>query len=178
MELKSLSQRIKCVRMESWSLRIFLVSLGDSSMRLAVPFIAPRQLGAVGDNLGRLILPSVGWRTGQSGAPPDNYCSCPVRDLLPILAQPTIADLWQLAHRTVRCPLPTVGAGHASPADCAADRCAGGRWLTGQSSAPPDSPVNYSRTSPNSPESGLFTGLQPGAPDTVRCTTGQSGVPD
>jgi hypothetical protein len=77
-----------------------------------------------------------------------------------------------------RCPLPTVGAGHASPADCTADRCAGGRWLTGQSGAPPDSPVNYSRTPPNSPESGLFTGVQPGAPDTVWCTTGQSGVPD
>jgi hypothetical protein len=30
----------------------------------------------------------------------------------------------------------------------AADRCAGGRWLTGQSGAPPDSPVNYSRTPP------------------------------
>jgi hypothetical protein len=79
---------------------------------------------------------------------------------------------------TVRCPLPTVGAGHASPADCAADRCAGGRWLTVQSGAPPDSPVNYSRMPPNSPKSGLITGVQPGAPDTVRCTTGQSGVPD
>jgi hypothetical protein len=75
-------------------------------------------------------------------------------------------------------PLPTVGAGHASPADCAADRCAGGRWLTGQSGAPPDSPVNYSHTPTNSPESGLFTGVQPGAPDTVWCTTGQYGVPD
>jgi hypothetical protein len=42
----------------------------------------------------------------------------------------------------------------------------------------PDSPVNYSRTPPNFPESGLFTGVQPGASDTVRCTTGQSGVPD
>jgi hypothetical protein len=85
---------------------------------------------------------------------------------------------------TVRCtpdslvPLPTVGAGHASPADCAADRCAGGRWLTGQSGALPDSPVNYSRTPPNSPESGLFAGVQPDAPDTVRCTTGQSVVSD
>jgi hypothetical protein len=55
---------------------------------------------------------------------------------------------------TVQCtpdspvPLPTVGAGHASPADLAADRCASGRWLTGQSGAPPDSPVNYSRTPP------------------------------
>jgi hypothetical protein len=185
MELKSLSQRIKCVRMESWSLRIFLVSLGISSMRLGVPFIAPRQLGAVGDNLGRLILPSVGWHTGQSGAPPDNHCSCLMLDLLPNMVQPTVAVSWQLAHRTlsgahrtVRCPLPTVGTGHVSPADCAAGRCAGGRWLTGQSGAPPDSPVNYSRMPPNFPESGQFTGSQPGAPDTVRCTTGQSGVPD
>jgi hypothetical protein len=156
---------------------MFLECLGYSSMRLGVPFIALRQLGAVGGQQGRLSLPSVGWRTGQSGAPPDNHCSCPVRDLLPILAQTTIADSWQLAHRKVRCPLPTVGAGHASPAACATDRCAGGRWLTGQSGAPPDSPVNYSRTPPNFPESGLFTGGWPGAPDTVRCTTGQSGVP-
>ena len=154
-------------------------------MRLGVPFIAPRQLGAVGGNLGRLILPSVRWRTGQSGAPPDSHCRRSGADLLPFLAQTTVAALGQLAHRTlsgahrtVRCPLPTVGAGHASPADCAADRCAGDRWLTGQSGAPPDGPVNYSRTPPNIPESGQFVGSQPSAPDTVRCTTRQSGVPD
>jgi hypothetical protein len=88
-----------------------------------------------------------------SGGALDSHCSCPVRDLLPFLAHPTVGPWGQLAHRTlsdahqtVRCPLPTVGAGHASPADCAADRCAGDRWLTGQSGAPPDSPVNYSRT--------------------------------
>jgi hypothetical protein len=154
-------------------------------MCLGVPFIAPRQLGAVGGQQGRLSLPSVGWRTGQSGVPLDNHCSCPVRDLLPILAQTTVADSWQLAHRTlsgahriVRCPLPTVGASHASPADSAANHCAGGRWLTRQSGAPPDSSVNYSRTPPNFPESGLFTGGWLGAPDTVQCTTEQSGVPD
>jgi hypothetical protein len=154
-------------------------------MRLGVPFIAPRQLGAIGDQQGRPNLPSVGWCTGQSGAPPDSHCSCSVLDPLPILAQMTIAAPGPLvhrtlsgAHRTVRCPLPTVGVGHASPADCTADRCASGRWLTGQSGAPPDSPMNYSHTPPNFPESGLFTGVQPGAPDTVRCTTGQSGVPD
>jgi hypothetical protein len=114
--------------------------LGSSSMRLGVPFIAPRQLGAVGGILGRPNLPFVGWHTEQSGAPPDNHYCCPVRDRLANLAQSTVADLWQLAHRTlsgahrtVRCPLPTVEAGHASPADLAADRCAGGRWLTGQS---------------------------------------------
>jgi hypothetical protein len=149
------------VKVRTRSLGMFRVCLSDSSMRLGVPFIAPRQLGAVGGQQGRLSLPSVGWRTGQSGAPPDSHCSCTVRDLLPNMAQPTVAASWQLAHRTqsgahrtVRCPLPTVGAGHASPADCAADRCTGGRWLIGQSGAPPDSPVNYSRTPPNIPESG------------------------
>ena len=106
-----------------------LVSLCTSSMRLGVPFIAPTQLGAVGGQLGRSNLPSVGWCTGQSGAPPDSHCSCPVRDLLPFLAHPTVDSRGRLAHRTlsdahqtVRCAQPTVAAGHVSPADCVADR--------------------------------------------------------
>jgi hypothetical protein len=37
-------------------------------MRLGVPFIAPRQLEAIGDPIGRQFLPSVGWRTVQSSA--------------------------------------------------------------------------------------------------------------
>jgi hypothetical protein len=57
--------------------------LGYSSMRLGVTFIAPRQLEAVGGNLERPKLPSVGWRTGQSGVPPDSYYSCLVPDSLP-----------------------------------------------------------------------------------------------
>jgi hypothetical protein len=73
---------------------MFLECLGSSSMRLGVPFIAPRQIGAVGGQQGRLSLPSVGWCTGQSGAPPDSHCSCPVCDLLPILAQTTVAYSW------------------------------------------------------------------------------------
>jgi hypothetical protein len=151
-ELKSLTRSIKCAEMECGSLRMLSECLGDSSMSLGVPFIAPRQLGVVGGQQGRLSLPSVGWYTGQSGATPDSHCSCSVRDLLPILAQTTIADSWQLAHRTLSgahgtpdspVPPPTVGAGHASPADCPADRCAGDRWLTGQSGAPPDSSVQH-----------------------------------
>jgi hypothetical protein len=74
-------------------------------------------------------------------------------DFFPILAQPAIEDLEPLAHRTlsgahrtVRCSHPTVGSAtrHAriarptvGPTD---------RWLTGQSDAPLDSPVNYSCT--------------------------------
>jgi hypothetical protein len=112
MELKSLSQRIECVKLESWSLRRFLVSLGDSSMRLGVPFIAPRQLGAVGGQQGKPSLPSVEWRTGQSGAPPDSHCRKSGADLLPFLAQMTVVAPGPIAHRTlsgahwrVRCTL-------------------------------------------------------------------------
>jgi hypothetical protein len=63
-----------------------------SFMCLGVPFIAPRQLGAVGDQLGRQFLPSKEWHTGQSGAPPDRSCSCPVLDSLPYLVHPTIGS--------------------------------------------------------------------------------------
>jgi hypothetical protein len=98
-------------------------------------------------------------------------------DLFPYLAKPTVAVLEPLAHRTlsgahrtVRCPIrplalatrrariprPTVG-----PADC---------WLTGQSGAPPDSLVIYSRTPPSKSREQPVRQSQPGAPDTVRCT--------
>jgi hypothetical protein len=161
------------------------VCLGDSSMCLGVPFIAPRQLGAVGTQQGRQFLPSIGWRTGQSGAPPDSHCSMSGADLLPFLAQPTVGSSGWLthrtlsgAHRTVRCPQPTVGWGHTPRTDCAADRCAGGRWLTGQSGAPPDSLVNYSCTPLKISREWPVRRSWPGAPDTVRCTTGHSGVPD
>jgi hypothetical protein len=131
--LKPLTQSIKCAETECGRLRMLRVCLGDSSMCLGVPFIAPRQLGAVGDQQGRLRLPSVRWRTGQSDAPPDSHCRQSGADLLPILAQSTVADSWQLAHRTVQCLLQTVGASHVLPADCAVDRCPVDRWLTGQS---------------------------------------------
>jgi hypothetical protein len=112
------------VESESGSLRMFSESLVFSSMRLGVPFIAPRQLGAVGGQLGRPNLPSVGWCT-------DSHCSCPVRDLL-FLAHPTVGPRGRLAHRTlsgahrtVQCAQPTVVVGHASLTDRAADRW---RW--------------------------------------------------
>ena len=114
------------------------------------------------------------------GAPdsPVHHRTLSGADFFPILAQPTVEDLEPLAHRTIRCPHLTVGSATrhariARPTVGAADR-----WLTGQSGAPPDSPVNYSRTPPSSLESGLFTETGPGAPDTVQCTTGQSGALD
>ena len=86
---------------------------------------------------GRQFLPSVAWRTGQSGAPPDT-----VRCGFPSLIGES--DRWCLvavgALDTVRCtpdspvPLPTVGSATclapiAQPTVGPADR-----WLTGQSS--------------------------------------------
>jgi hypothetical protein len=148
--------------------------LGGSSMRLGVPFIAPRQLGAVEDQLGRPILPSVEWRTGQSGAPPDRSCrrSGARYPSIFVISDRCYSGLTG-APDTVRCtscPLekstcrakierPTIGAGD--------------RWLTGQSGAPPDSPVNYSHVAPL-----LFprvTSLARMTHRTVRCTTGRSG---
>jgi hypothetical protein len=104
-----LSQRIKSARMKTWCLEMIKECLVYSSMRLGVPFIAPRQLGAVESNPGRQFLPSVGWRTGQSGAPPDRHCSLSGADCFPNLAQLTVEELEPLAHRTVWCPHQTVG---------------------------------------------------------------------
>jgi hypothetical protein len=118
--------------------------LGLCSMRIGVPFIDPRQLGAIGDQLGRQILPSVEWCTEQSGAPPDMNSTCPVLDFLPYRAQPTIGPLGPLAHRTVRCDHSTVGSTTCRPLIAQMIVGRGCLWLTGQSGAPPDSPVIFS----------------------------------
>jgi hypothetical protein len=95
-------------------------------MCLGVPFIAPRQLGAVECIPGRHFLPSDDWRTGQSDAPPDTVrCGS-----LSLFGE---ADRWCLgAVGTPDSPVPPTSRwlGHVSRADRAADR-----WLTGQSGA-------------------------------------------
>jgi hypothetical protein len=120
-----------------------------------------------------------------SGGAPDSHYRRSGADLLPILAQATIAAPGQLAHRTlsgahrtlsgahrtVWCLLPTVAAATRRPRIARPTVGADDRWLTGQSGAPPDSPVNYSRTPPIFPESGMFTGSQPGAPASPVCQT-------
>jgi hypothetical protein len=142
-ELKSLTKSIKCAETECGRLRMLKVCLSDSSMRLGVPFIAPRQLGAVGGILGRLILPSVGWHTGQSGASPDNHCSCPVRDSLPNLTQPTVADVRQLAHRTLSDAHRTVRCPYRPLARPRVTRGLRGRPLEQSTVGSPDSPVSH-----------------------------------
>jgi hypothetical protein len=139
-----------------------------------VPFIAPRQLGAIESIPGRQFLPSVAWRTGQSGAPPDTVrCGS-----LSLFGEADRCRFLAVgAPDTVRCPLLTVGsATHRAriprpavgPADC---------WLTEQSGAPLDSLVIYSRTPLITSREQPVDSRRPGAPDTVRCTTGQSSAP-
>jgi hypothetical protein len=156
-------------------------------MRLGVPFITPRQLGAIESIPGRQFLPSVAWRTGQSGAPPDTV-RCGFLSFFgeadhwwfravsaldsPVHTGQSGAPFLTVGSATHRARItrPTVGW-----ADC---------WLTRQSGAPPDSPVIYSRTPPSKSREQLVDRRQPSAPDTVRCTTdtvrcitGQFGAP-
>jgi hypothetical protein len=120
-------------------------------MRLGVPFIAPRQLGAVESKSGRPFLPSVIGCTGQSGA----------HRTVSGARSPSLngeADRWQTqSHwRTghVRCtpdsPVPPSDRwlGHVSRVDSAADRWPGRPLAHRTVRCTPDSPVNYSRTSP------------------------------
>jgi hypothetical protein len=130
-------------------LRMFKRCLVYCSMRLGVPFIAPRQLGAIRGPFGRQYLPSIRGRTGQSGAPPGSEesrfpsffgeadrCS----------QGPLGTPYSPVAHHTVQCGLVTIGAGHASPAYCAL--IAVPTVGVGASGAP-DSPVNFSCSIPN-----------------------------
>jgi hypothetical protein len=209
MELKSLTQRSECTRAESGCLRILRECLVYSSMCLGVPFIAPRQLGAVADQLGRPILPYIEWRTGHSGVPPDrSYRLSGVRSLSKFGISDRCSSGLIGAPDTVRCtswplelprvarrfcgrPLALAIVGSLDSSvhhqtvrwilvvrriSFSREQRVHRGWLTGQSGAPPDGLVIFSRTPSSNPESGEFTADQPGAPDTIRCTTGQSGV--
>jgi hypothetical protein len=139
-----------------------------SSMRLGVPFIAPRQLGAVEHKSGKPFLPSVIGGTGQSGA----------HRTLSGARFPSLnseADRWQLESRWrtghVRCtpdrPVPSSSRwlGHVSRADCASDRWPGRPLAHRTVRCTPDSPVNFSRTSPVNSRERPVHSSQPGAPD-------------
>jgi hypothetical protein len=108
-----------------------------------------------------------------SGADFFHYLAKPIVGALEPLVHRTLSG----AHRTVWCPLLTVGSATrrariprptVGPTDC---------WLTGQSGALPKSSVIYSRTPLIASREQPVDRRRPGAPDTVRCTTGQSGAP-
>jgi hypothetical protein len=82
---------------------------------------------------------------------------CPVRLLAPALTSARAVALFTIHSRLLQT---TVGA---------VSRCSAGT---------PDSPVNYSGVAPRKPKASKLELIHPGAPDTVRWCTGQSGAPD
>jgi hypothetical protein len=117
------------------------------------------------------------------GAPdsPVHHWTLSGADFLPYLAKPTVGSLGAVgAPDTVRCtpdspvPPPDRWLGHVSHV---ADRWPGRPLAHRTVRCTPDSPVIYSRTPLNSSRERPVRLSQPGAPDTVRCTTGQSGAP-
>ena len=101
------------------------------------------------------------WRTGHCPVPPsdrwlghasradcttDFWRSRPLQMREPLAHRTCPVHTGQSgAHRTVRCPFPTVGSA-TCPAQIARPTVGpADRWLTGQSGAPPDSPVIFSR---------------------------------
>ena len=150
-------------------------------MRLEVPFIAPRQLGAVESKSGRPSLPSVVGRTGQSGAH-RTLSGARFPSLNSAVDRCRSGSRWRTGH--VRCtpdsPVPPSDRwpGHVSRADSAADRWLGRPLAHRTVRCTPDSPVNFSRSRRRKTRERPLRPRQPGAPDTVRCTTGQSGAPD
>jgi hypothetical protein len=129
-------------------------------MRLGVPFIAPRQLGAVESNPGRQFLPFVDWCTGHSPVQ-ISFLFWRNRPL-------TIWSRWRTGQS---------GAPIRPLARPRVTRGLRGRPLARPTIGSPDSPMIYSRTPPFNSRERPFHQSQPGAPDTVRCTTGQSGAP-
>ena len=121
----------------------------SSSMRLGVPFIAPRQLGAVESKSERPILPSVVVRTGQSSAH-RTVSGARFPSLNGEADRWLTWSRWRTGH--VRCtpdsPVPPSDRwlGHVSRADSAADRWPGRPLAHRTVRCTPDSPVNFSRT--------------------------------
>jgi hypothetical protein len=116
--------------------------------------------GAPATSPGRRV-PTVGasdnWATGQSGGAPDSHYS--------LSGAPSGAALTS-ARAGAHCSLLLF-------------RCRRPLALCRRYSAgTPDSPVNYSGVAPRIPKGGKFGVGFPGAPDTVRWHTGQSGAPD
>jgi hypothetical protein len=119
------------------------------------------------------------------GAPdsPVHHRTLSGADFLPYLAKLTIGSLGAVgAPDTVRCtpnspvPPPDRWLGHVSRADRAADRWPGRPLAHRTVRCTPDSPVSYSRTPLIYSRERQVRLSQPGTPNTVRCTTGQSGA--
>jgi hypothetical protein len=135
------------------------------------------------------VRASVVWRIGQSGAPPDTV-RCASHVTKPLGSDRWSSDMWGHRTVTVHCPVRllapaltlraqsrTVHTVHLLQTTVGAV-CRYFAWHTRQSGATPDSPMNYSGVAPQILEASELERIHPGAPDTVRWHTGQSGAPD
>jgi hypothetical protein len=144
-ELKSLTRSIKCAETECVRLRMLSECLGWLLHAPSGPFYSPKAARSRWRPTRKAILAfcRVVHRTVT--------VACPVRISFLISAQPTVADSWQLAHqtlsgahRTVQCPCRPLARATRRP------RIARPTVVLAAAGSP-DSPVNYSRTPPNSP---------------------------
>jgi hypothetical protein len=112
----------------------------------------------------------------MSGGTPDLYCRVSGARFRRALNAPA-GDRWRevavalLVHRTVRCT-------PDSPVNYSRANSRGWRVPEPLFLGAPDSPVNYSGVPLDFPEGEEFSVKSPGAPDTVRWHTRQSGVPN
>jgi hypothetical protein len=138
------------------------VAVGEDCCRRAHRIV--RCASHVTQPLGFDLWSSDRWATGQSGGAPDSHCS--------LFGAPSSACS-DFCVRSPHCSLLlyTFAVDRWRCSCCSA-------WHTGQSSATPDSPVNYSEVAPQIPEVEQFRVDLPGVPDTIRWHTGQSGAPD
>jgi hypothetical protein len=116
--------------------------------------------GAPTTSPGRWVLTvgaSDNWVTGQSGGAPYSHYSLSGAPSSAALTSARAGAYYSLSLFLCRRPL-------ARSSRCSADT--------------PDNPVNYSGAASQIPEGGKFGVGFPGAPDTVRWHTGQSGAPD
>jgi hypothetical protein len=109
---------------------------------------------------------------------------CPVRTSFLLWRSRPLAlwSRWRTGHcpvHTGHCPVHTgqFGASFRPLARPRVSRGSRGRPLARPTVGSPDSPVNYSRTPLITSREQQVRQSQPGAPDTVWCTTGQSGAP-
>jgi hypothetical protein len=117
------------------------------------------------------VKAAVVWRTRQSGAP----ATSPGRWVLTVGA----SDRWATGQSGAPSGAALTSARAGAHCSLLLFRCRRPLAMCSRYSAhTPDSPVIYSGVAPRIPEGGKFGVGFPGAPDTVRWHTGQSGVPD
>jgi hypothetical protein len=146
-------------------------------------FITPTTKIAIGGGCCRMAHRTVRCATGHCPVRQPRHQAVRVRPLELLTTGPPDSPV---VHRTgpVDCPVRLLAPALTSA--CAGAHCSAFNVLCRRplarssrcSAGTPDSPMNYSGAAPRIPEGGKFGVGLPGAPDTVRWHTRQSGAPD